>query len=139
MIEINTILKKQPILLFDGECGLCNSFIRFFLKHEKKSQMSFVHLKSDLGIKIKTYFELGDKIDSIILIRNHEAFIKTCAVLRLTFYLKGLWPLLISLLIIPPFLRNFIYDQIAKRRRKWFKNSEICSFTNENEKNRFLS
>jgi predicted DCC family thiol-disulfide oxidoreductase YuxK len=136
--DIQQVLTKQPILLFDGECGFCNKSVQFFLKREKSKAMHFAPLQSGVGEAIKKYFEIGGNTDSLILIKDHEAFIKSCAALRLTRYMKGLWPALIVLLIIPPFLRNGVYDLIAKRRMKWFGRIENCALLAKEDKARFL-
>ena len=87
----------------------------------------------------KNYFEINTKTDSMILIKNHDAFIKSCAALRLTKYMKGGWPLLIVLVIIPPFIRNFFYDLIAKHRKKWFCELENCALLKNEDRSRFLA
>lgn len=137
-MDIKEILTKQPILLFDGECGFCNKSVQFFLKHEKNKRMHFAPLQSNVGAEIKTYFEIDNKIDSIILIRDYSAYIKSCAALRLTLYMKGLWPLMTVFLIIPPFLRNMGYDGIAKRRMKIAGRIESCALISNEDKKKFL-
>ncbi len=136
---LNEALKKQPLLLFDGKCVLCNQVILFFLKHEKNKELHFISIESELGISIKNYFEINTKTDSMILIKNHDAFIKSCAALRLTKYMKGGWPLLIVLVIIPPFIRNFFYDLIARHRKKWFGELENCALLKNEDRSRFLA
>lgn len=145
--DLNSILIKQPILLYDGECVFCNKSLHFFLEHEKQMNLSlhgsagllhFAPLQSEVGIALKSYFELDEKIDSLILIRDHSAFIKSCAALRLTRYMKGFWPLMQIFLIIPPFIRNFVYDFIAKRRKKIFGRSSSCRLFTEEENARLL-
>jgi len=139
--DINALLSKQPILLFDGECGFCNKSIQFFLKHEKKSttKIRFAPLQSDAGILLRKYFEIADNTDSVIFIRNHAAYIKSCAALRLTGYMKGLWPLMTIFVIIPPFIRNVGYNYIAKRRMKWFGRVEQCALLQKEDKERFIA
>lgn len=137
-MEINEALKQQPILLFDGECGFCNKSIQFFLAREKNKTMHFVPLESKLGKELRAYFEIDNKIDSIILIKDHSAYIKSCAALRLAPYLKGLWPLMIIFVVIPPFLRNMVYDLIAKKRMKFFGRVESCALLPKEDKERFL-
>ncbi|MEI6020349.1 MAG: DUF393 domain-containing protein [Bacteroidota bacterium] len=144
-IDVNELLKKQPILLFDGECGFCNRAVLFFLHHENKKihtrpfkKMHFASLQSPEGIELKKYFELDHQIDSIILIKDHSAFIKSCAVLRLTLYMRGLWPLLSVFVIIPPFLRNIVYHFIAKRRMRLFGKVKQCELLRELDQSRFL-
>lgn len=135
---LNELLTKQPILLFDGECGFCNRSVLFFLKREKNKTMRFAALQSREGIALRNYFEISDKIDSIILIKNNEAHIKSCAALRLTPYMKGLWPLLYVFIIIPPFLRNLVYNFIARQRMKLFGRVENCALLVQEDRVRFL-
>ena len=137
-MEINEILTKQPILLIDGECGFCNRSVQFFLKREKNKTMYFAPLTSQVGRELRTYFEIDPKIDSLILIKDYSAYIKSCAALRLTLYMKGLWPLMAVFLVIPPFLRNMVYDVIAKRRMRIFGRVESCSLIPKEDRLRFL-
>lgn len=137
--EIQEALKKQPILLFDGECGFCNKSVQFFLNNENaKKKMHFAPLESEIGKALRTYFEVDEKLDTVILIRDHSAYIKSCAALRMTLYMKGLWPLLSIFVIIPPFLRNIVYDFIAKRRKKIAGRIESCTMLSNEDKKRFL-
>ncbi|MGZ3901460.1 MAG: thiol-disulfide oxidoreductase DCC family protein [Bacteroidia bacterium] len=138
MIDINELLTKQPILLFDGECGFCNKSVQFFLKREKKKTMHFVPLQSETGAALRKYFEIDDRIDSIILIRDYSAYIKSCAALRLTLYMKGAWPLMAIFLVIPPFLRNPVYSFIAKHRMKLFGRVDSCALIPEEDRIRIL-
>ncbi len=137
--ELNSWLAKQPLLLFDGECGLCNRAVQFLLKREKKSLLHFAPLQSAPGTALRKYFEISDKTDSLVLIKNNEAYIKSCAALRLTKYMKGLWPLMMVFLIIPPFLRNLVYDFIARCRTKWFGKVESCALLKQEDRSRFLA
>lgn len=137
-MEINTILNYQPILLYDGSCGFCNKAILFFLKNEKNNKMHFASLQSEIGTQLKKHFELDHKIDSMILIKEYSAHIKSCAALRLSLYMKGLWPLLIVLVLIPPFIRNYVYDYIAKKRKKITSSIIMCDRIDEVNKFRFL-
>jgi predicted DCC family thiol-disulfide oxidoreductase YuxK len=140
MNDIQQLLKKQPILLFDGECGFCNRTIQFFLKNEnRKKRMHFAPLQSEEGKALKKYFEIDEKTDSLILVKGHDAYIKSCAALRLTIYMKGLWPLMMVFVIIPPFMRNVVYDFIAKRRMRIFGRVESCALLKQEDRSRFLA
>lgn len=138
MININELLAKQPLLLFDGECGFCNKSIQFFLKHEKNKTMHFIPLHSETGKAIRKYFEIEDKVDSLILIKDYSAYIKSCAALRLSLYMKGGWPLMSAFLIIPPFLRNPVYSFVAKHRMKIFGRVESCALIPAEDRVRIL-
>jgi len=133
------LLHKQPLLMYDGECALCNHLIQFYLKHEKKQELNFVPLDSPKAQLLIQHFELKATKDSMVLIRGYNAYIKSCAALRLSGYMKGLWPLAQVFLIIPPFLRNPVYDFVAKRRIKWFGLQQACMNINGFRKERFLN
>jgi predicted DCC family thiol-disulfide oxidoreductase YuxK len=137
--RIQEILKQQPILLFDGDCGFCNKAVQFFVKREKNKQMHFVPLGSELGMAIRNYFEIEDNIDSMILVKDYGAYIKSCAALRLTFYMKHLWPMLSIFLLVPPFIRNYVYDVIAKRRKQIFGTVENCELMTQEDRKRILT
>ena len=140
MTDVNEILKSQPILLFDGECGFCNRTVQFFLRNEKKSKkMHFAPLESEEGKALRKFFEIDEKTDSLILIKGHSAYIKSCAALRLAPFMKGLWPVLIVFVIIPPFLRNIVYNMIARHRMKLFGRVQSCELLQNEDRKRFLS
>ncbi len=101
--------------------------------------MHFAPLNAPSGQLLRDYFEVDKKIDSIILIRSHGAYIKSCAALRMTLYMRGLWPLLAVFLIIPPFLRNPLYDLVAKNRMRFFGRVEQCALLKGEEQARFFN
>lgn len=138
-VNIQDILTKQPIVLFDGECGFCNRSVQFLLQRERNKKLHFAPLQSDIGIALRNYFEISGNTDSLILIKDHSAYIKSCAALRLTPYMKGLWPLMTIFIVIPPFLRNLVYDFIAKRRMRWFGRVENCALLKQEDRSRFLA
>ena len=140
MTDVNEILKYQPLLLFDGECGFCNRTVQFFLRNEKRSKkMHFAPLQSEEGIALRKFFEIDENTDSLILIKGHSAYIKSCAALRLAPFMKGLWPALIVFVIIPPFLRNIVYNLIARHRMKLFGRVQSCELLQNEDRKRFLS
>ena len=101
--------------------------------------MHFAPLQSEQGRQLRKYFEIDDNTDSLILIKGHSAYIKSCAALRLALYMRGLWPVVAVLVIIPPFLRNIVYDFIARRRMKLFGRVESCALLKDEDRRRFLA
>ncbi len=131
--------KDQDIVLFDGVCNLCNGAVLFIIKHDKKDRFRFAALESELGEQLLLKYEIDPtKIDSIVLISGDTAYAKAGAALRIAKHLSGLWPLLYSLIIIPNFLSNAVYDFIAKNRYKWFGKKESCMIPTPELKSKFL-
>ena len=77
------------------------------------------------------------KIDSIVFYDGKNIYYKSTAVIKILSKLGRGWLLVRLLLFIPPFIRDLIYDYIAKRRYLWFGVSE-CRIPSKEEKNKFL-
>lgn len=63
---------------------------------------------------------------SFILKEDEKIFTRSSAALRVAKKLNGGWPLLYAFIIVPPFIRNAVYDWVAKNRYKWFGKKEDC-------------
>lgn len=132
-------LRHKSILLFDGYCNLCSSAVQFMASREKNHHMHFTSLQSPVGRELLAHYGIDPATtDSLVLIENDKAYVKSGAALRTTRYMKGLYPLLKGLLIVPPFIRNFVYDFIAKHRYKWFGKAESCMLPDKDMARRFL-
>jgi len=130
---------QYHIILFDGICNLCNSSIQFIIRHDKKGKFRFASLQSDFGkMQIKKNQIDTSKTDSVIYIYNNKAYIQSDAALKIVRQLNSAWPFLYILIVIPKFLRNWIYNYIAKNRYKWFGKKESCMIPNPELKSRFL-
>ena len=134
---MNEAFLNKSIVLFDGECNFCNASIQFVLNHEKNSELFFSSLQSNTGKEIQDYFGIKNS-ESVILIENNKLYIKSTAALRINKYLRGGFPLLYIFIIIPTFIRNVIYDYIAKKRYKWFGKTDTCMVPNDKIKHRFI-
>ncbi len=129
----------KKIILFDGVCNLCSGAVTFIIKRDKKNVFRFASLQSDLGKSLLEKFGIDPvKTDSIILISKGKAYIKSSAALHIARDLNGGYPLLTGFLIVPKFLRNGLYDFIAKNRYRWFGKKESCMIPNPELKSRFL-
>lgn len=136
---MNVALNNKTILLFDGYCNLCQSSVQFVLKHEKKPEIYFTSIQSEIGIKILNQHGINpNEVDSLVLIEKNKAYVKSSAALRTLPYLKGLYPLGFGLIIIPKFIRNMVYDFIAKNRYKWYDKTETCMVPEKDLVKRFL-
>ena len=129
----------KSIILFDGICNICNSSVNFIIKHDKKKQFLFASLQSDAAKEILLHFKRKKlNLDSILLIDNKNIHEKSTAALKISKHLSNGYQLLYHLIIIPLFIRDWLYDLIAKNRYKWFGKKENCMVPTFEIKNRFL-
>ncbi|MFI5154601.1 MAG: thiol-disulfide oxidoreductase DCC family protein [Chitinophagales bacterium] len=129
----------KKIILFDGVCNLCNASVQFVLKRDRKKQFRFASLQSDAGRQLLSSFGLPvDAIHSFVLIEGERAYERSTALLRVCRQLGAAWPMLYILIIIPKFIRDPVYNLIARNRYKWFGKREECWLPGDDLKSRFL-
>ncbi len=132
-------INSQPLLLFDGICNLCNSSVQFIISHDRQKKFTFASLQSDAAKEILLQFDTKYfNLDSIILIYNDKIYSKSAAIIRVGMLLGKGFSLSVIFYIIPRFIRDWMYDFIAKNRYKWFGKKESCMLPNKDLKNRFL-
>jgi predicted DCC family thiol-disulfide oxidoreductase YuxK len=117
----------NPVILFDGVCNLCNSSVLFVIKHDPKKQFRFVSIQGDYGQQVLKRFQLPpDSLNSFILLKDNQIYTHSTGALKVAKQLSGPWPLLYAFIIVPPFIRNAVYQFIANNRYKWFGKKEQC-------------
>jgi predicted DCC family thiol-disulfide oxidoreductase YuxK len=131
--------KINNILIFDGLCNLCNGSVNFILKRDKEGKIKFASLQSEIGIELTTKYNIDTNIvDSIILIKNNEVFVKSSAVLEILKDMPIGWRVFRIGIILPKFIRDWMYDVIAKYRYRIFGKKDECSIPPKNVQDRFL-
>lgn len=141
MIDIRT---STPVLLYDGQCGFCNRSVQHILKHDRRKTMLFAALQGDYGKSIVTRHPELEDIDSLVFVEPLEfayleqVFVRSDAALRVARYLGGPWYIALAAYVIPRSVRDFLYDQFAKRRYRWFGKYETCLLPPPEVRERFL-
>ena len=132
--------QDKQLILFDGVCNLCNASVQYIIKHDKKDIFRFTALQSEAGQELIRKFNIDtDNTDSIILYSEIKGICyKSIAALKIASYLGFPRNIMIIFLIIPPFIRNWVYDYIAKNRYKWYGKRESCMVPTPEIKSKFI-
>jgi len=132
-------MKQQPVILFDGVCNFCNSAVNFVIKRDKKAQIQFAPLQSEKGrLFLRQYNLPATAMDTFVFIEEGKVYTRSTAALRVSRYLSGLWPACYGLIIVPGFIRDGVYNLIAKNRYKWFGVREQCMMPTPEVRKRFI-
>ncbi|MBK9478254.1 MAG: DUF393 domain-containing protein [Bacteroidetes bacterium] len=133
------MIDSYSILIFDGECNLCNTWVKLVLRFDKKQRFKFCSLQSEIGRKL-----IGDKISletlpvTVVLIENEKLYTHSTAALRVVQQLAFPVSMLVVFKIIPVKVRDGIYNWIARNRYKWFGKQQSCMVPEANIMHRFL-
>lgn len=106
---------------------------------DKHDRFRFAALQSEPGIELQKKYGLDfNDIQSFILIDGNRFYRKTTAALKVGWYLGFPYNIFYPLILVPPFIRNIIYNIIAKYRYKWFGKKEACRIPTPDERAKFL-
>ena len=125
---------KKLLIVFDGNCSLCNKFVLFVVKRDYNDYFRFISLQNP---NLHKYLNSSNKIDAIeansILLINHEGDVKIKSeAITLTFCrLKGLKFLTLIMKFFPNKIRNLVYSLVAKHRYKIFGKTDQCSLVEQ--------
>lgn len=139
MSQPNHPTYKGPIVLVDGVCHLCQGLTKFLIKHDRAGRLRFASLQSDAGQRLLA--EGGMPLDSystFVLVEDGRYYTRSKAALRLARVLPFPWPLGYGLIVIPPFIRDAVYDIVARNRYRWFGKDEACMIPTKEIRKRFL-
>jgi len=119
--------QQEIIILFDGDCLLCNRFIQIPMKYGRANFL-YVSSHSEKGKEICTSIGISPntEIDTIYLLpkggRNFES--KSNAIIEILRNCNWVYKILASLMVVfPRFIRDYFYDLIAKNRSRSKTNS----------------
>lgn len=133
------IPKHKKLILFDGVCNLCNNSVQYVIKRDQKNTYLFAPLQSKVGQQIIEQFQIDTvKTDSILLYTNGKLYSKSTAALKVAATLGFPTNILSICIVIPAFIRNWVYDFIAKNRYKWYGKKEACMIPTPELKSKFI-
>jgi len=130
---------KRDIILFDGVCNLCNRLVKFIIHRDYRARFRFATLQSIRGQQLIMDGKYSACIfNSVIYIKNERYYFKSSAILHILFELGGMWKILYAFIILPSFIRDFVYELIAKKRYRIFGKRSTCMVPTVEILDRFL-
>ena len=130
---------NQSIILFDGVCNLCNRWVNFVIDRDPSGRFRFAALQSgEAQDLLRLSATETTDVDSILLFDGERVYQKSDAILSIVSNLSGGWPLLKIFRVIPRFVRDSVYDVIARHRYSLFGRTATCRVPTKDLLSRFL-
>ena len=138
------IERQKPVLLYDGLCGFCDRAVRFVLRFDPQGVIHFAPLQGKFAASVIGRHLPLREIDSLILVESNgqngeeQVYVRSEAVLKVAWYMGGLWKAFVIFRIIPRPLRDWLYDVFARSRYRYFGRLDSCSIPPSEMSYRFL-
>ena len=137
--------ETNPIVFYDGVCGLCNRLVQFLLKRDGLARLRFASLQSEIAARVLARHGIdSNDLDTLHVVINYETteervVNRSDAVLRACRELGGVWKI-VSVMggVIPRSLRDSAYRFVAGNRYRVFGKYESCMLPDPSQQHRFL-
>ena len=129
----------SPIVLFDGVCNFCEKSVRFIIDRDAAGRFRFASLQSPIGAEIMGRYGIDpERVESVVLWEGERVHLRSGAALRIARRLRFPWNLTALFLVVPRFLRDPVYDLVARNRYRWFGRKDECMIPTPEIRQRFI-
>jgi predicted DCC family thiol-disulfide oxidoreductase YuxK len=135
----------NPIILYDGVCGLCDRLVRFTLQRDTNGRFRFASLQSNFTARILQRHALDPHdLNTVYLVEDcdrpgERLLARSDAVVSILRQLGGAWRVTAALLrVVPRWLRDWGYKMVARNRYRIFGRSDTCLLPEAKYRDRFL-
>ncbi|MCO5167324.1 MAG: DCC1-like thiol-disulfide oxidoreductase family protein [Planctomycetes bacterium] len=143
---------REPLLLYDGECGLCARSVQWVLERDPSppegAALRFAPLQGPTAAPLLARHGIAADprrgFDSLVLVLDpggpeERALTRSEAALAIGRYLGGRWAALARLArLVPRALRDLVYALVARNRLRLFGGADACRVPRGPERGRFL-
>jgi predicted DCC family thiol-disulfide oxidoreductase YuxK len=139
-----SITDSNPIVLYDGVCGLCNHLVQFLLKRDTHDRFRFASLQSEFANRLLQSHGLDPHdLDTVYVVRNHGQANETLlarsdAILYMLIELNGVWKLAGAGRVLPRTFCDAVYRMVARNRYRIFGKRESCLLPEPGQRAKFL-
>lgn len=127
------------IVVFDGQCLLCNGWVQFLLRHDRSQRIRFVSIQSAVGQQLLARAGLRvEGLQTLLVIDGERSWQHTAAILRVLHALGWPWRLAWVGWLVPAPLRDALYRWVARNRYRFWGRSATCMLPAPEHRARFL-
>ena len=138
------IPESNPIVLYDGVCGLCNRLNQFILKRDTHDRFRFASLQSDLAASLLERHGADSRdLDTVYVVLDYKQpgerlLERSDAILHVLTRLDGIWKWAGAGRLLPKVLRDGIYGVVARNRYRVFGKHDSCMLPDPKHRHKFL-
>ncbi|WP_282079673.1 thiol-disulfide oxidoreductase DCC family protein [Aquimarina algiphila] len=121
-------LLRKSIIIFDGECNLCNGVVGWLMKFANDDLFEFIPFQSPKGQQLLKSFDYPtEQLETVILIDENGSHTHSDGFLKIVAKIPK-WKRVAALLVfVPRIIRDAIYTLASRNRVKWFGQSKSCT------------
>ncbi|MER2997116.1 thiol-disulfide oxidoreductase DCC family protein [Pontibacter populi] len=132
-------LQDKAIVFYDGSCGFCQASVQFVLKYNRKQDLYFAMLQSNVLEQVAPREQIPTPLpDAMLFYEQGKLYAASDAALRIARHLNFPLALFSYFRLIPVSFRNKIYSFIARHRYKIAGRQDACILPEPQQRARFI-
>lgn len=130
---------SNPIVVFDGACGLCDRVVVFALRHDATKTLRFASSASSLGHDLCGRHKVVEMIPHTLLVfSDDKVLMRSDAIVFIAQHLRFPYSIASIIRFIPRSLRDWGYNLIARNRYALKGEDTRCAVLSEEERTRII-
>ena len=118
---------QSPIVVFDGECALCNGFVAWLIRHDPRGHFLIAGSAGDVGAVVMAAAGLDAHIaSSTLIVWDGTVHVRSRAIIAIARGLPWPWRAVTAIRVVPSFVRDAVYGFIAARRPRMHADDPAC-------------
>ncbi|WP_256440581.1 thiol-disulfide oxidoreductase DCC family protein [Phyllobacterium sp. 628] len=138
-VELNEIISRGPIVVFDALCVMCSTNAQFILRHDHQRRFRLASMQDGVGAALyrRSGIDPHDP-ETMILVDREQVLRNSDAVLAIYAGLGWPWRIAGLLRVVPRFIRDPLYRVIARNRHWLFGRHETCWLPDPADRDRLI-
>lgn len=131
-------LSTERVVYFDGHCNVCNAFVDFLIRRDHRRRLKYAPLQGETA-RARLPIDLVTDLSTMVLEEPDRISKESTAAIRTIGHLGGMYSLMFVFLIVPRFIRDYVYRWVAAHRYLWFGKRDTCRLPTAEERAQFLT
>jgi predicted DCC family thiol-disulfide oxidoreductase YuxK len=128
----------EPLVLYDGVCGLCDRTVRFMLARDG-GRLFYAPLQGETAARMRTLHpEIPATLESVVLIDDGRVHLRSKAFLYGARYLDPPWRWAYALRWLPAAVLDVVYNAVARVRYRVWGRLDRCRTPSTEERAKLL-
>ena len=135
----------RQLVLFDGECGLCDHSVHWVIDHDTSAKICFAPLQGETAAALRAaYPVIPTDIETMVYVEDAgepgaRVSLRSRAVLRVCAAMPSPWRWLAAFAWLPRALTDGPYRLVARLRHRLWGRTQACRLPSPEERRRFLA
>ena len=127
-----------PVVLYDGECGLCNRSVKFLIARDG-GQLYYAPLQGETAAALRDeHPQIPRTLESVVLVEDGKVRLRSKAFLYGAKYLTRPWRWAYWFRWLPAFLLDLGYRFIARIRYRVWGKYDTCQLPTTDQRAKLL-